>query len=319
MKPAGHHGKSRRTSVADKDESGGRSRRITNINPNFKMTELTEVRLDSRQKPLKAPQNAYAFHCGGDLSSGKHVEWNATFDKPLEQLIYPSLQRFDMKAYEEKKKNHYRMHGYDSLEAGKVPNIQLDPVKITKVDPLDDQKMFLHTPTWTVKITAATPQFTTTVRTRTATEDSTRLRDRTVTEDSIRTKTLSRTTSTEEADTADVIEEIVTTYASLASEIEIEGEKYLRQKMKEKYQQSLRNEEIERELLQDEGTPTAGAANAERRRLRKRGTLIKPVDLENADLLVSFLCLVKTNHLIVCITVCIHLEGCEFAVDCEES
>lgn len=281
---ASHLTKSRRASNAVDKEENGRSRRVTNINPNFKMTELTEVRLDSRHKPLK-PQTVYSFHCGGDLASGKHVEWNATFDKPLEQLIYPSLQRFDMKSYEEKKKNHYKMHGYDSLEAGKAPNILLDPVKVTKVDPLDDQKMFLHTPSWNVKITAAAPQFTTVVRTRSTTEDSTRTRGRTMTEDSIKARTSSPASTTGGESTK--IEEIVTTYASLASEIEIEGEKYLRQKMKDKYLQSLRNEEMERELMAEVSTPTAGKANEERRRQRKRGTLIKPVDLENADVLVS--------------------------------
>ena len=47
------------------------------------------------------PSRVYGFNCGGRNNTagsslnGKKIEWKASFDLPLEELTYPSLQRFE--------------------------------------------------------------------------------------------------------------------------------------------------------------------------------------------------------------------------------
>eukprot|EP01031_Cornospumella_fuschlensis_P048824 gene48824-59781_t len=88
-------------------------RRANQLNPNIKISEITKpIRTHIAEKDKKAiPKRTevFKFHCEGDIinhdgGDGKHVEWKATFDKPIEQLIYPSLQRFDNETFEEKRK-----------------------------------------------------------------------------------------------------------------------------------------------------------------------------------------------------------------------
>ncbi|RYH05853.1 hypothetical protein EON65_43645 [archaeon] len=95
-------------------------RRANQLNPHIKISEITKpIRTHIAEKDKKAiPKRTevFKFHCEGDIQShdmvdGKHVEWKATFDKPIEQLIYPSLQRFDNEAFEEKRKAYKILHG----------------------------------------------------------------------------------------------------------------------------------------------------------------------------------------------------------------
>jgi hypothetical protein len=54
------------------------------------------------------PNRTYQFNCGGlndkegGLLKGQKIEWKATFELPLEELTYPSLQRFTFDAVETK-------------------------------------------------------------------------------------------------------------------------------------------------------------------------------------------------------------------------
>ena len=73
--------------------------------------------------------------------TGKTVEWKATFDRPLEQLIYPSLQIVE-KDFKDKKKEMYA--AYDMNENDNdVPDVE---------STLDYDKP-VHTLMWSADIT----------------------------------------------------------------------------------------------------------------------------------------------------------------------
>lgn len=160
-------------------------RRITRINPNITIQDITRpTRTAIPEKKLQPNRSAvFHFHCEGDLKVDEikgtttHIEWSATFDKPIEQLIYPSLQRFDLEGFEEKLKAKNQLHGHtqpsthsnllhihnlSSQNKGLTvlteskPIIANDGVTIDflpNIDKINPQIMFLHTPKWNGKVT----------------------------------------------------------------------------------------------------------------------------------------------------------------------
>ena len=54
------------------------------------------------------PCRVYSFHCGGENIKdnnnlqGKNIEWKATFELPIEEFVYPSLQRYEYDAADDK-------------------------------------------------------------------------------------------------------------------------------------------------------------------------------------------------------------------------
>lgn len=156
------------------DGSRGR-RRMTNINPNLTIDEITRTTRTSTEDRRKYAnidrKQVFKFTCEGEIETetrlkGSKIRWQATFDKPIEELIYPSLQRFDNIAYEEKKRLQERLHGHRSSSATKqsftapahfhVSSQQDDGIKI---DMLPDSEvseetglMFLYTPKWVMTL-----------------------------------------------------------------------------------------------------------------------------------------------------------------------
>ena len=66
---------------------------------------------------LAKPNKSYRFQCEGILGAPEEegcrkVEWNASFERPIEQLIYPSLQRFDHEAYTKRRNMQMQLHGH---------------------------------------------------------------------------------------------------------------------------------------------------------------------------------------------------------------
>lgn len=113
---------------------------------------ITSTTRTIEKKKLPKPEEVFKFNCGGVVGgdsqlSGKRVEWKAEFKRPLEELVYPSLQRFDNAGYEEKKKQYRRLHGatHSSL------TIKLEPLPDEQL-PKNEQIMFLHTPSWTLSL-----------------------------------------------------------------------------------------------------------------------------------------------------------------------
>lgn len=267
-------------------------RRVTHANPNVKISEITDITRDrnlhEKSKTQPKPEAVYKFHCGGDISNdvkgiaGMHVEWNATFNKPLEQLIYPSLQRFDMSAYDEKRKIQQKLHGhYDAhFTAGTAlsksstasssgmtasnfnsTNLRQISCDLDNATSLENQKLFIHTPKWTVKLTSNSSTSRPHSRSRTSTEDGAAL-----------------DTSTNKP-----------VYDSLADEIDIEGENYLRQRIKDRYMAKIESERAEREYIEKMAARSSSpmGSPAQSRRSRKKGSALVLLEQESADMLVS--------------------------------
>jgi hypothetical protein len=115
-----------------------RSRRMAQINPDVKIIDITRQTRGGigEKKKVVNRGEIFKFDCEGDIvahtnnigssnnglnNSGdvkRHVKWHATFDRPIEQLIYPSLQRVDNEAYEEKRKVYKQLHGNHELSVG---------------------------------------------------------------------------------------------------------------------------------------------------------------------------------------------------------
>jgi hypothetical protein len=225
-------------------------RRVTNINPNIKISDITDVtRQVERSSYHKAkapkPDYAYKFQCSGEIGgdrtiSGMHVEWSATFNKPVEQLIYPSLQRFDLTTYDQQRKQQHKLHGHNdthfvgssSMEhtensGQSVTLLRQISSDIDRHTSIEDQKMFIHTPTWTMKLTGVSNNNATKYNTAAnSLIDAGRSRANSANYD------LSHKQEEEclDASTNRPV------YASTAEEIDIEGERYLRRRIKEKYE-----------------------------------------------------------------------------------
>lgn len=89
-------------------------RRHGKMDHNVNITEIQRVvRTPAKERVRYEDINRkelYHFECRGDLAptngdvERKQITWKATFDRPIEQLIYPSLQRFNNIEYDEHKK-----------------------------------------------------------------------------------------------------------------------------------------------------------------------------------------------------------------------
>lgn len=100
----------------------------------------------------------FKYSCGGLIGgksdlTGKRIEWKATFDRPLEHLIYPSLQRFE--AYEAKIKPQKRPYGLGDVRMGSLHTHSPDPI-ITDKPPtaaaVHEDAEYLFTPKWTMSL-----------------------------------------------------------------------------------------------------------------------------------------------------------------------
>jgi len=158
----------------------------------------------------------FNFKCSGELGgdsiiAGKRVEWKAKFDRPIEELLYPSLQRFDIAGYEKKvaqaQVQTKKVSESTDLQSGvstkspsrfRLPSHQEpEPIRLEPIPkhllPASEDVMFVHAPQWSVKVT-----------------------------DSSRPGTAGTT----------ITEDGALVYDSLSEEIDIEGEKFLRARMK---------------------------------------------------------------------------------------
>jgi hypothetical protein len=158
-----------------------RSRRMAHANQEIKILEITRTTRGMEKLKIPNKGEVFKFDCEGEIdtygneTAKKHVKWHATFDKPIEQLIYPSLQRFDNEGYEEKRKVYRQLHGHyetgitkTSPPTGAKNTDGTAPVQYSysenhgiKLDLLPDAAnvssdiMFLYTPKWTVEVTDA--------------------------------------------------------------------------------------------------------------------------------------------------------------------
>ena len=145
-----------------------RSRRIVSIDPNLNLADVNfaasakkALGLNSNSnKGLPKPNKSYRFRCesildGTETHPPQKVEWNATFERSIEQLIYPSLQKFDNEAYEKKKALHYQLHGYHAPRS-KVDidsSTALDSSNFFNLEQLQDaEAMPSILPDWTVVV-----------------------------------------------------------------------------------------------------------------------------------------------------------------------
>lgn len=148
-------------------------RRGNQMNPDaLKISDISRAIPRSHNPDLKklVPKRneIFQFNCEGDIVGhdqieGRHVQWHASFDRPIEQLIYPSLQRFNNDSYEERRKAYHALHGqHDSSiisHHSHTPGTSSNADGI-RIDMLPDSEqpsanlLFLHTPKWTVNISA---------------------------------------------------------------------------------------------------------------------------------------------------------------------
>lgn len=99
----------------------------------------------------------FKYSCSGMIGgksdlTGKHIEWKATFDRPLEHLIYPSLQRFE--AYEAKSKSQKRPYGVGDVRLGSLHTHSPDPTVADKLPTttVHEDAEYLFTPKWTMSL-----------------------------------------------------------------------------------------------------------------------------------------------------------------------
>lgn len=252
----------RSNSIARTSSSRGTKlkRRITKIDPNVTISDITRTtRITESEKRKLAPINRrdiFKFECEGEITGspvfkGKHVQWKATFDRPIEELIYPSLQRFDNEVYEEKKKRHESLHGHSTFVRS-PGNTILDNGRGTKMEMLSDKPdtidgetlVFMHTPKWTMKLedSARPPRSP-----KKSPGHSPSAQKGMVNNDS----QLDQTFSLDGGDslTLSLVDEELPgspsrlkKYATLGMEIEEEGEKCLREEVLERYERRLEEE-----------------------------------------------------------------------------
>jgi len=116
----------------------------------------TDPSTKSTEKLVAIPDTdkVFKYSCSGLIGgnsdlTGKHIEWKATFDRPLEHLIYPSLQRFE--AYEAKSKSPKRSYGLGDVRMAPSHIHSLDPIVADK-PPVHEDAVYLFTPKWTMTI-----------------------------------------------------------------------------------------------------------------------------------------------------------------------
>ena len=104
------------------------------------------------------PNKSYRFQCegtlGGSEEGGSHkVEWKASFERPIEQLIYPSLQKFDHEAFNKRRDLQIQLHGHHSgglaLETS-TDSLVLEPLSVAET-------LTEILPDWTATVTDVRP------------------------------------------------------------------------------------------------------------------------------------------------------------------
>lgn len=145
-------------------------RRRTNVSQTFKPEDISKI-FDKNLALETPPEEAlkinkkYQYRCKGEVERGsllgKKVEWDASFDKPIDQLMYPSLQFFDMDAFNEKKKSYNKLHGHSDpqFSRGALPTPSRELVMSTKLFntgvtlvKATTTANEITTPKWTVKL-----------------------------------------------------------------------------------------------------------------------------------------------------------------------
>jgi hypothetical protein len=173
-----HHEALHAATTAEGGNANGNTRanrrRISHVDPNVQVSDITGPRLYLKKPPKSASRNdLFHFHCQGEIqpaSSSKDpvpVRWEAKFDRPLEQLIYPSLQRFDNEAFEKKRQLFRSLHGSSESggggglnklhvgDHGHIPDhfdegLQLDFIPGGEV--VQENILFLFSPKWSVEV-----------------------------------------------------------------------------------------------------------------------------------------------------------------------
>lgn len=257
-------------------------RRITNINPGVKIVDIARgSRNQDKKKKEINRRGIFKFDCEGDIvekgkTDSKHVKWHAQFDRPIEELIYPSLQRFDNEKFEKKRKEYQKLHGHYESNVGvkgavinnlqnEVSGIKLE--MLPNMDSIDENIMFIHTPKWTVDITKSSPK---------TKKDSKILDDADI--------PLPMSSSNKKKLTN---EDLLRESHPLLDEIEIEGEKYLRNRIKENHHLKV----LEDQQLEQEREKMMNPFNVEPLFLNtRRNTKMKlPPISSDADMIVSSL------------------------------
>lgn len=201
--------------VLEAESPAGNTKRKSSTDGTSKSPELARtIRSSTGKNGVPDSDKVFNFKCSGEIGgdslvAGKRVEWKAKFDRPIEELIYPSLQRFDIAGYE--KKVQQRQNGANKMNdhhgSAKTPSmikyfnnhetdsqIKLEPIPAHLL-PANEEIVYIHTPQWTVKLG-----------------------------DTVRSR----------ANTADTANALADTpkFASITEEIDIEGERYLRERMR---------------------------------------------------------------------------------------
>lgn len=229
-------------------------RRITKIDPNFSITEITKLSRSAEIERKKLEpinrREVFKFECEGDIQAdtslkGMHVKWKATFDRPIEELIYPSLQRFDNDNFEEKRKQYENLHGRRGYSAlGRTA---------TKLDMLDNNSnnfgprmMFIHAPKWAM--TLENRRSAPSSPNRSPPKLQTELNESSLDAGDSLTLSVDDIPGGLDASIADK----QSNYHSLYEEIEEEGEKYLREKVIRRYHARQEENELRAKIKAEE-------------------------------------------------------------------
>lgn len=233
-------------------------RRMTKIDPNLSITEITKLsRATEVEKKKLDPINrkeVFKFECEGEIQAdtslkGMHVKWKASFDRPIEELIYPSLQRFDNDTFEEKRKQYENLHGHSRYGYSAIG-------RTTKLDMIDgaenpgSRMMFIHAPKWTMTLENRAPTPSSPSHSPSKLHDS--LNEMSL--DGGDSLTLSVDDIPRGGGLDAIVPEKPTTssYRSLQEEIEAEGEKILRQQVVDRYHARLEEDELRAKIKAEE-------------------------------------------------------------------
>lgn len=224
----------------------GSTTRKSSIDGSAKSPEMMRTLKSSTGKfTVPDSDKVFKFKCSGEIGgdslvAGKRVEWKAKFDRPIEELIYPSLQRFDIAGYEKKVQQRQQKTGlHEHHGSAKTPSmikyfnnhesesqIKLEPIPAHLL-PANEEIMYVYTPQWTVKL--GDP-----VKTRSASE--------------IFTSTGGSSSVGGGAASGGAPK-----YASITEEIDIAGEEYLRERMRasiaEREEEKKRKEKLAMSFL----------------------------------------------------------------------
>ena len=228
----------------DVDSPVGAPRKKTiTIDPNAKSAEIPRVvRSNLNKFTVPDSDKVFQFKCSGEIGgdsqvAGKKIVWKAKFERPIEELIYPSLQRFDIAGYERRMQNRQKFQNEHNGSAKTPSNIKYfnnhEPESAVRLEPIsphmlptNEDIVYVHTPQWTVQL-----------------HDSPKSRSRANTSDShsLLEGILGGGNTSNDSEIGD-------DFADLAEEIDIQGERYLRQRIKasviEKEEERQRREKL---------------------------------------------------------------------------